>query len=467
MTFRLVDRDWAFELSDALRFDHTELRIVCPFIKRRSIDRLLSPRAEGIQVITRFDLRDFAEGVSDIDALRALLNAGAAVRGVSGLHAKLYLFGSSRAIVASVNLTETGLGSNPELGMATEDADAVASCLGYFDDLWRRAGDDLRSDQLEEWDGRVKRHLASGGRPHASGGLDDFGADAGFTDQPQPKVPTTFAEAPQAFVKFLGTSHDRAPASTSTQEVVQVSGCHRTLNYPRNKRPHAPKDGAVMFIARLTDEPDIRVFGRAIAIEHQPGSDDATADDIALREWVSDWPHYVRIHHAEFVNGTMGDGVSFYDLMDSLGADSFASTQRRSARGDENIDPRRAYGQQAAVELSAKGFAWLNERLQRAFDLRGTVAKSLLDDLDWPNPPDPLWDDIDKVLREVRDIRNQSWSNLRKAVLALQSKPHEPFGTSNVEKDSKSVVRLMGRRTGLDLVALEERLTALSLAWRQ
>ena len=70
-----------------------------------------------------------------------------------------------------------------------------------------------------------------------------------------------------------------------------------------------------MFIARLTDEPDIRVFGRAIALEHQPGRDEPTADDIALREWVLDWPYYVRVHHAEFVDGTVGDGVSLNALM--------------------------------------------------------------------------------------------------------------------------------------------------------
>lgn len=460
MTFRLVDRNWASELSDALRLDHTDLRIVCPFIKRRSIDRLLSPRAGRIQVITRFNLRDFAEGVSDIDALRALLNAGAAVRGISGLHAKLYLFGSSRAIVASVNLTETGLGTNPELGMATEDAAAVASCHDYFDGLWQRAGDDLLSDRLEEWDGRVRRHLASGGRRYAPAGLDDFGADAGFIDQPQAGAPAIFAEAPQAFVKFLGSSEDRIPASTSTQEEVQESGCHLRLNYPGKKRPRAPKDGAAMFIARLTGGPDIRVFGRAIALEHQPGRDDATADDIARREWIVGCPYYVCVHHAEFVNGTMGNGVSLHDLMDSLGANSFATTQRNSARGHGNVDPRRAYRQQAAVELSAEGFEWLNERLQDAFDLHGTVAKSFLDGLDWPGPPD----DIDEVLREIRRVRNRSWSNLCKAVLALQGKPHSPFGTSNVESASKSVVRRMARETGLDLVALEERLTVLSKA---
>ena len=59
-------------------------------------------------------------------------------------------------------------------------------------------------------------------------------------------------------------------------------------------------------------------------------------------------------------------------------------------------------------------------------------------------------------------MRRQSWSNLCKAVLALQAKPHNPFGTSNVENAAKSAVRLMGRSTGLGLSALEERLIPLT-----
>ena len=78
--------------------------------------------------------------------------------------------------------------------------------------------------------------------------------------------------------------------------------------------------------------------------------------------------------------------------------------------------------------------------------------------------PNASCGDIDEVLREVRSMRRQSWSNLCKAVLALQAKPHSPFGTTNVENAAKSTVRLMGRRTGLGLAALEERLIALSKA---
>ena len=67
MTFRLVDSSWNRELADASRADPTSIRIVCPFIKRRALKRLLDvARPQEIRVITRFNLDDFAKGVSDL-----------------------------------------------------------------------------------------------------------------------------------------------------------------------------------------------------------------------------------------------------------------------------------------------------------------------------------------------------------------------------------------------------------------
>ena len=66
----------------------------------------------------------------------------------------------------------------------------------------------------------------------------------------------------------------------------------------------------------------------------------------------------------------------FYrELMDALGADSFAPTQRNAALRKGNTNPRRAYPQQAAVELSAQGLSWLGERLQASFDVHGEVPR--------------------------------------------------------------------------------------------
>ena len=148
MTFRLVDAGWGAEFESALSIDHSELRIVCPFIKARALDRLLAFRPQNVHVITRYNLDDFARRVSDIAALRTLLDRGASVRGIRNLHAKLYIFGQSRAIVTSANLTHAGLERNPEFGIVTEDPAAIASCLAYFDDLWSSGGADLQIEQV-------------------------------------------------------------------------------------------------------------------------------------------------------------------------------------------------------------------------------------------------------------------------------------------------------------------------------
>jgi hypothetical protein len=320
MTIRLVDSGWDKELADARLADASELRIICPFIKTGALDSVLTGKPGNIQVITRFNLAEFAEGVNDIPALRKLLRAGARVRGVKNLHAKLYLFGSSRAIITSANLTDAALSRNHEFGMVSDDAAIIATCRAYFDDLWKRGGPDLTAPQVENWDESVTRFRAEGGRPNRPHGLGDFGADAGITKAPLILLPSIIADATQAFVKFLGEGHNRVPLSFSTVEEIDREGCHWAVAYPTSKRPKGVRDDAVIFIARLTRDPhDIRVFGRAIGLSHVPGRDDATPEDIARREWKATWPRYIRVYHAEFVAGSMTNGVSLNELMGAFG----------------------------------------------------------------------------------------------------------------------------------------------------
>ena len=73
MTIRLVDRTWLKEFTEALNDDASEIRIVCPFIKEKALQRLLDHHPGQIQAITRFNLSDCADGVSDVAALRRLL----------------------------------------------------------------------------------------------------------------------------------------------------------------------------------------------------------------------------------------------------------------------------------------------------------------------------------------------------------------------------------------------------------
>ncbi len=416
MTFRLVDRGWDSEFVEGLRGHSDELRIVCPFIKRRALDRIFSVRPPFLRVITRFNLADFAEGVSDIEALRLFLDAGGAVRGVHGLHAKLYIFGTGRATITSANLTGAGLTANREFGVVTEDSATIERCLAWFDELWQDAGSDLQRSQLDSWIHRLSNHLASGAPPSKSGDLGDFGAEASLEPLLFSSPPPIFADPPQAFVKFLGQSTNRVPPNWPTIEEIGRAGCHWALAYPAGGgRPTGVQNGAVMFISRLVKGPDIRIFGRAVALKHQAGRDDATPADIERRPWKTRWPRYIRVHHAEFVSGTMQNGISLAELMDTLGSDSFAPTQRNAASGQGNTNPRRAFMQQPAVELSHEGFEWLNARLQTAFDVHGQICRHDLRELDWPEVPaqsrqsaEFTQDDFDRELLRMLDADRQA-----------------------------------------------------------
>ena len=335
MTFRLVDGRWDEEFTEALCDDASELRIICPFIKVGALQRLLRHSPRRVQVITRFNLGDCADRVSDVAALRKLLEADASVRGVRNLHAKLYLFGKKRAIITSCNLTEAALSRNHELGLVTTDGTIIEKCLEYFDNLWRVAGDDLVLEQVDAWDSTVTDYLLEGGRPHARGGLSDFGVDTGIIETPPAQVAFVESTSSQAFVKFLGSADDRCKLSDSTIEEIKRAGCHWAVGNPFNRRPRRVHDDALIFMGRLTRDPDdIRIFGRAIGMAYREGRDDATKAEIRERPWKERWPHYIRVHHAEFVDGSMGNGISLNELMGMLGADSFAphKKMRRAAK---------------------------------------------------------------------------------------------------------------------------------------
>ena len=180
MTLRLVDRHWDTKFMDALRPDSGVLRMVCPFIKARAVERTLTSQPDAIEVVTRFKLADFASGASNIDALQLLLDACGAIRSLKGLNAKLYVFGTGRAFITSANLTGTGHEANHEFGVITEDGAAIERCLAHCDTIWQDAGSDLRRSRLDHWAHKQSKLLASGAPPSESGDLEDFGAGAGL-----------------------------------------------------------------------------------------------------------------------------------------------------------------------------------------------------------------------------------------------------------------------------------------------
>lgn len=373
MSIRIHDNGWREILSAKSSDDHSRLRIICPFIKNKALDNLLkNSQANDILVITRFSLADFQSGVSDLDTLEKLVSAGAKIRGVKNLHAKVYIFGERRAIVTSANLTWSALTRNSEYGVELTDEDNVQSCILYFDSLWKKSGSNLTLKMIRSW--RDELELAGAKQDNAAARLlPDHGVDIGLVLSTE-EVNARFLSATKHYIKFFATSGDREPRSTTIIDFLRGSGAHNACTYPKNRRPRRIKTGSTMYIAALVDDPrDIMIVGRAMAKAYEDGKDDATREDLRQRSWKGKWPHYIRVNDAEFVDGTLSNGVSLNNLMDSWKSDLFELTKRNVIAGSGNTDPRRAYLQRPDVELSIKGASWVRQSLETAFASNGKL----------------------------------------------------------------------------------------------
>ena len=385
--FQLIDTGWDNVIREAASLRCKELRVISPFIKLRAARRLLEyEQPELIQVITRFHPGEMCAGVSDPEALRLLLECGAKIRGIRGLHAKVYLFGQQRAVVTSANLTEAALLRNHEFGFVSGETTIIHRCREYFDQLWQRAGSNLDFARLEEWEGKITAAKLAGNPPSAHLGLQDEGVDAGASYTAPVFVASPPNDAPQAFVKFFGQGNDRARWDMEVLDEVDESGSHWACAYPANKRPRSVQDGDVMFMGRLVENPhDIVIYGHAVGLRHVDDRDVATPEEIVHRTWKKDWPAYVRVHSAELIAGTLKNGISLSALMDEMKSDAFISTQRNArAQNGGNINPRLALMQKAHVQLTKEAFVWLAAKLQACFEQHGKLTPSELETLDWP-----------------------------------------------------------------------------------
>lgn len=86
----------------------------------------VSPERPANRVlITRTDLRDFAKGSSNLDAVCDNAKLGASVRSLPRLHAKVYIIDECSALVTSANATHSGMRRNWECGIAITDQTEV------------------------------------------------------------------------------------------------------------------------------------------------------------------------------------------------------------------------------------------------------------------------------------------------------------------------------------------------------
>jgi len=373
-------KNWYDKLLGELA--HTKrLRVASPFVKEQVVRRIQSQfDFDNFELITRFNLGDFASNVSSLEGLRFSVENGATVYGIRQLHSKVYLFDNRAAIITSANLTSGGLINNYECGIYLTDEIVIQNLHNYFDSLVLIAGEKLTIQQCEDWNQQLSQvEIYNTDIPS----LPDYGSSAIKIDANR-----------SYYVKFLGTSNDRVPLTFTSKEEIERALCNYACGFSGNKKPRQIQDGDIIYMARMTYNPwDYAIFGKAEAIKFVDGRDEATESEIKERPWKEDWPIYLRITNPVFIDGTMGDCVLLYDLIKALDYESFPSTKWRYENGERNISPYKSLSQQPYVKLTMKAVEWLEPRFQDSLNRIGRVNDKFMNSLPqtetdivgWPN----------------------------------------------------------------------------------
>ena len=145
---------WRDEFEQALRSVRHHLMIVAPYITKREAEMVRRKLKEqqnevSIRTLTSLNIKSVLAGALDVAALKVLANVSASSEVITlpRLHAKIYVFDESRAVVGSANLTTSALDSNFEYGVALTDSSLVQQVIADFSEVQKGT---LRSTILQK-----------------------------------------------------------------------------------------------------------------------------------------------------------------------------------------------------------------------------------------------------------------------------------------------------------------------------
>ncbi len=154
----LYPSPWRNEFQNALDKVNNELYITAPFIKRAEADyvceRLLAKNSSHepyVRVVTNMRAESVIGGSLDMAALGIFQSRLKRCELVTlpHLHAKVYIFDNTFAVIGSANLTRSGLDSNYEYGVGIRDTQFVGQIKADMDS-YARLGNVVSQTQLNE-----------------------------------------------------------------------------------------------------------------------------------------------------------------------------------------------------------------------------------------------------------------------------------------------------------------------------
>jgi len=368
---KILTSNWYEQLKKDL-VGCKRLRVISPYVSSYFFNRIRSEfDLSNIELITRFNLQDFAAGASDIDALKLLVDNNAKVYGIKDLHSKIYIIDEKVAIVTSANLTRRGLHTNYECGIRIESKNEIFELNTIFNHLSIIATKNRFSqDKYDKWQSIIK-NLEIHNDPNRK--LEDYGSNQELNKIDETKT---------YYVKFFGTANNREGLNFPVKEEINRALCHYACGFSEKKKPRQINSGDIIYFARLTKNPNnYSIFGRGIAVKYDEERDRASEKEIIERPWKKDWPVYLRVKNTSFVDGTLGDCTLMNKLIDELDYMAFSSTKSRFENGERDINPKRSLSQQPYIKLSNEGAKWVEANFYKDVIRSGKVEEEFLNSL--------------------------------------------------------------------------------------
>lgn len=395
------------EFSDLFNQAEREIKIISPYLSTATADTLIAAANDGIHCtfITRVYVDDFLHHASNIDALRRMLDAGIAVYAVIALHAKLYLFDHSAAVIGSANFTASGLKSNLELSVEAIDEDSFISDLhSIYDDILAQviaAGDGLVTHEMLNTAETLTRHAyeAAKDKNHAFNAkrfgadirkgigkesIDEIKADI-LSVQENEKSDTVyqyFAEKSKhphqhsehsIWLKFEGIAENRGDG-TERKEMAKVSLASKTVYIANAHRGmNSFKDGDEIYIANISTDSFGRsqpiIVGRGVLRGYDKGNLVPTAW-LTEYPWMGHFNHYCVIDHFEILDVPTAHAIPLDSITMQIGSDTFAASYGR----DET--PRQIaikHHQKSYMEITPEAKALIDKQFDAIKEQHGTI----------------------------------------------------------------------------------------------
>lgn len=124
---KIIKTPWKEEFISLVESSEQSIKICSPFVKFKVVEELYKHKNENTQfsLVTNFNLENFHKNVSDLGAMRYILDKNGEIKNYQRLHAKFYIFDNKSIIITSANLTEGGLTKNFEYGIFSDEKDIV------------------------------------------------------------------------------------------------------------------------------------------------------------------------------------------------------------------------------------------------------------------------------------------------------------------------------------------------------